>query len=348
MYDLVSGSQILKSSYFLNKTRSMEAFPHLKENELKGALVYNDDIAFTACRYGAAIANYVEVVELLKGPSENPSHTDACGNRKLVVNGARMRDLLTGKEFTVRARCVVNATGPFTDDVRKMEDKGLEPICQPSSGTHIILPNYYSPEHMGLLDPSTTDGRVIFFLPWLGHVIAGTTDHSCEVTTSPEPTDDDIQFILSEIKSYLSSDLKEYGLDRDVALHLTSTYGGHAVEIAQRAKLTGRRYPLVGRRLHPDFPVIEAEIPWACGEYACNAIDFLARRCRVAFLDVRVAGEILPKVIDLMGAEYNWSASRKKKEFNDTMHFLRTEMGLDMKRKRDIEVNFPVEELKVG
>lgn len=66
----------------------------------------------------------------------------------------------------------------------------------------------FSPEHMGLLDPSTRDGRVIFFLPWLGHVIAGTTDHPCEVTTSPEPTDDDVQFILSEIKSYLSSDLK--------------------------------------------------------------------------------------------------------------------------------------------
>ena len=61
---------------------------------------------------------------------------------------------------------------------------------------------------MGLLDPSTTDGRVIFFLPWLGHVVAGTTDHPCKVTTSPEPTDDDVQFILSEIKHYLSSDLK--------------------------------------------------------------------------------------------------------------------------------------------
>ena len=61
---------------------------------------------------------------------------------------------------------------------------------------------------MGLLDPSTTDGRVIFFLPWLGHVVAGTTDRPCEVTTSPEPTDEDVQFILSEIKHYLSPDLK--------------------------------------------------------------------------------------------------------------------------------------------
>lgn len=101
------------------------------------------DIAFTASRHGAAIANYVEVVELLKGPSESPSQKDASGKPKLVVNGARVRDLLTGKEFVVHARCVVNAGGPFTDDIRKMENKNLKPICQPSSGVHIVLPNYY-------------------------------------------------------------------------------------------------------------------------------------------------------------------------------------------------------------
>ncbi|KAM3187915.1 hypothetical protein ACTXT7_001321 [Hymenolepis weldensis] len=455
------------------------------------------DIAFTACRHGAAIANYVEVIELLKGPSDDPKQKDANGNPKLVVNGARMKDLLTGKEFTVHARCVVNAAGPFTDDIRKMENKEIKSICQPSSGIHIASnlitlnkrPDIeFIPENMGLLDPSTTDGRVIFFLPWLGHVVAGTTDHPCEVTTSPEPTDDDVQFILSEIKSYLSTDLKvrrgdvlsvwsgirplvsdpnskdtqsiarnhiisvgdnnlitiaggkwttyrkmaeetvdkcvkvcglkpkskcqtlglrlngahgwspnlfiqltqEYGIERDVAVHLASTYGGRAVDIAQLAKLTGRRYPLVGRKLHPDFPIIEAEdlpsllvvskerfgleyiafntekgkrivkfedlgpeinnfcttVKWACKEYASNAIDFLARRSRVAFLNVQVAEEILPKVIDLMGDEYNWSCQRKRKEFYDTMRFLRTEMGLGMKRNKEVLVNFTEDEKK--
>nr|CDS16931.1 glycerol 3 phosphate dehydrogenase [Echinococcus granulosus] len=454
MYDLVSGTQILKSSYFLNKSRSMEIFPHLKNEKLKGALVYYDgqhddarmclDVAFTASRYGAAIANYVEVLELLKGPSEDPKQKDVSGKPKLVVNGARLRDLLSGKEFVVRARCVVNATGPFTDEIRKMENNKLDPICQPSSGVHIVLPNYYSPENMGLLDPSTTDGRVIFFLPWLGHVVAGTTDHSCKLATSPEPTDDDVQFILSEIKSYLSPDLKvrrgdvlsvwsgirplvsdpnskdtqsiarnhvitvgennlvtiaggkwttyrkmaeetvdecvkvcglkpkskcrtvglrlngahgwspnlfiqlsqEYGIDRDVAIHLASTYGGHAVKVAQQAKLTGRRYPLAGRRLHPNFPIIEAEVTEACREYACNAIDFLARRTRLAFLDVRAAEEVLPKLIDLMAAELNWCPLRKKKEFEVAMKFLKTEMGLAMKRTKTVPANFSPEEVE--
>lgn len=70
---------------------------------------------------------------------------------------------------------VINATGPFTDGLRKMDDNANAEIVAPSSGVHIILPNYYSPRNMGLLDPATSDGRVIFFLPWQGNTIAGTT-----------------------------------------------------------------------------------------------------------------------------------------------------------------------------
>lgn len=66
---------------------------------------------------------------------------------------------------------------------------------------------YYSPQKMGLLDPATSDGRVIFFLPWLRGTIAGTTDQPCEVSRQPAPTEDDISFILSEIKNYLNKDV---------------------------------------------------------------------------------------------------------------------------------------------
>lgn len=89
---------------------------------------------------------------------------DSDGNEK--VSGARVRDEITGKEWDVRAKCVVNATGPFTDSIRQMDHKTVANICAPSAGVHIVLPDYYSPESMGLLDPSTSDGRVIFFLPW--------------------------------------------------------------------------------------------------------------------------------------------------------------------------------------
>lgn len=83
--------------------------------------------------------------------------------------------------WEVKAKCIINATGPFTDHIRKMDDPTVQTICCPSSGVHIVLPGYYSPQQMGLLDPSTSDGRVIFFLPWLNQTIAGTTDLPCDV-----------------------------------------------------------------------------------------------------------------------------------------------------------------------
>ena len=107
----------------------------------------------------------------------------------------------------MKARCVINAAGPYTDSVRKLDDNTTPEICQPSSGVHIVLPDYYSPANMGLLDPSTSDGRVIFFLPWQKSTIAGTTDTKCDVTDFPQPKEEEIQFILTEIKNYLSPDV---------------------------------------------------------------------------------------------------------------------------------------------
>ena len=73
--------------------------------------------------------------------------------------------MLTGEEFDVKAKGVVNATGPFCDALRKMDDPTSADIVSPSSGVHVTFPGYFSPRGMGLLDPATSDGRVIFFLP---------------------------------------------------------------------------------------------------------------------------------------------------------------------------------------
>lgn len=109
-------------------------------------------IALTAVRYNASIANYVEAVEILKGKPypKALSCAEKLGEKKsvseepqTVVTGARVRDRLSGKEFVIRARCVINATGPYTDALRQMDDAKQAPICQPSSGVHIILPGYY-------------------------------------------------------------------------------------------------------------------------------------------------------------------------------------------------------------
>lgn len=156
-------------------------------------------IALTATRHGATVANHVRCVNLLRT-------TDASG--KEILCGAHLKDEISGKEWDVKAKVIINATGPFTDSIRKMDDPAVKTICAPSSGVHIVLPGYYSPEQMGLLDPSTSDGRVIFFLPWQKGTIAGTTDLPCEITHSPKPTEDEILFILQEIKNYLNPDVE--------------------------------------------------------------------------------------------------------------------------------------------
>ncbi|XP_051666121.1 glycerol-3-phosphate dehydrogenase, mitochondrial isoform X2 [Manacus candei] len=430
LYDLVAGSQCLKRSYVLTKSRALELFPMLRKDKLVGAIVYYDGqhndarmnlaIALTAARYGAATANYAEVRGLLK--STDPA------SGKLRVCGVRCRDVLTGKEFDVRAKCVINATGPFTDSVRKMDDEEVPNICQPSAGVHIVMPGYYSPDNMGLLDPATSDGRVIFFLPWEKMTIAGTTDSPTDVTSHPIPTEEDINFILSEVRNYLGADVEvrrgdvlaawsgirplvtdpnskdtqsisrnhvvtisdsglvtiaggkwttyramardtidaaiqehnlkagssktmglkleggqdwsptlyirlvqDYGLESEVAQHLASTYGDKAFEVAKIAQVTGKRWPIVGKRLVSEFPYIEAEVVYGVKEYARTAVDIISRRTRLAFLNVQAAEEALPRIVDIMGKELNWSEQKKKEELETARKFLYYEMGYKVK-----------------
>ncbi|XP_073503254.1 glycerol-3-phosphate dehydrogenase, mitochondrial isoform X2 [Phyllobates terribilis] len=425
-YDLVAGSQCLKSSYVLSKSKALELFPMLQKDRLVGAIVYYDGqhndarmnlaIALTAARYGAATANYTEVVGLLKKTDPETGTEHVCG--------ARCKDVLTGQEFDVRAKCVINATGPFTDSLRKMDNQQTNKICQPSAGVHIVIPGYYSPDNMGLLDPATSDGRVIFFLPWEKMTIAGTTDTPTEITHHPIPTEEDINFILTEVRNYLSSDVEvrrgdvlaawsgirplvtnpnstdtqsisrnhvvdvsesglvtiaggkwttyrsmaedtlnaaikahnlkagpcrtvglfleggkdwaptlyirlvqDYGLESEVAQHLAATYGDKAFEVAKLAKVTGKRWPIVGKRLVSEFPYIEAEVKYALREYACTAVDVISRRTRLAFLNVQAAEEALPRIVDIMAKELNWKEQKKKDELETAKQFLYYEMG---------------------
>ncbi|GCB66575.1 hypothetical protein scyTo_0004992 [Scyliorhinus torazame] len=368
-------------------------------------------------KYGAAIANYVEVVSLLKNKDLDTGKEYVCG--------AKCRNVETDEFFDVKAKCVINATGPFSDSLRQMDDEKVEKICRPSSGVHIVLPGYYSPESMGLLDPATSDGRVIFFLPWEKVVIAGTTDTPTEVTSKPIPHEEEINFILSEIRNYLNPDVEVrrgdvlaawsgirplvsdpnskdtqsisrshivqvtdsklvtiaggkwttyrkmaedtldaaveacnlnfakpcmtiglqlegsqkwtptlyislvqyYGLGPEVAHHLTSTYGDKALQVAKLAQVTGKRWPIVGKRLVAEFPYIEAEVRYAMKEYACTAIDIIARRTRLAFVNVQAAEEALPRIVEIMASELNWTEKRIQDELKAVQQFLYHEMG---------------------
>ena len=154
----------------------------------------NVALALSSMYHGAIVTNYTQVTDLIK---------DEDGQ----INGAVIEDRLSGKKISVRAKTIINATGPFCDHIRKMDDQKVIPMVSPSAGTHIILPNYFSPTNMGLIDPSTSDGRVLFFLPWEGNVISGTTDTPSELDYNPKAGEGDIEFILKEINGYLSDDV---------------------------------------------------------------------------------------------------------------------------------------------
>ncbi len=156
----------------------------------------NVTLALTALYHGALVTNYTQVVELIKD------------NESGAVKGAVIEDVLTGNRIPVHARVVINATGPFCDTIRRLDDQKCEAIVSPSSGTHIVLPNYFSPRSMGLIDPSTSDGRVLFFLPWEGNVISGTTDAPSPLEFHPKAKESEIEFILGEIDRYLTPEVK--------------------------------------------------------------------------------------------------------------------------------------------
>jgi glycerol-3-phosphate dehydrogenase len=122
--------------------------------------------------------------------------------------------------------------------------------------------------------------------------------------------------------------IQQFGLETEVAKHLSESYGDRAWTVASMAEPTGLSWPLHGQRLHHLYPYIEAEARYAVRrEYALTATDFVARRTRLSFLNVQVTLEALPRVIEIMGEELGWDQSRREQEFTNTVDFLRS-MGL--------------------
>lgn len=143
MYDILAGKENMESSYWMTKGKALEAFPMLKPDGLVGAVVYYDgqhndsrmniSLVATAVQHGAIVANQCEVVALHKKP-------DPARGGELRINGATLKDRMTGEEFNVRCRGVINATGPFSDGVRKLDEPTVQEIVAPSAGVHITLP----------------------------------------------------------------------------------------------------------------------------------------------------------------------------------------------------------------
>ena len=205
MYDALAGKDGLGRTEFLSKDKTLRLLPTVRTDHLKGGVKYWDGqfddarlalaLARTAAAKGALLVNYCPAKELVH---ENGK-----------VAGVVCEDAETGRQFTVKARCVVNATGPWVDLFRQQDaemlGKPVKPMVAPSQGVHVVVDRDFLPTDHALLVPKTADGRVLFAVPWLGKVILGTTDTPRhDLAREPLPFAEEIDFILREAGNYLS------------------------------------------------------------------------------------------------------------------------------------------------
>ncbi len=201
VYDILAGRLGLSRSTVVSASGAAGLIPTISQDGLRGGVVYSDAqfndtrlamiLARTAAQHGATLLNDAPVRALIKD-----------GGRLV---GAVVEDAVSGARHEVRARAVVNATGVFADDVRRMDDPDAKPMMAPSQGVHLVLDRSFLPSDTGILIPKTDDGRVIFIIPWQGHTLAGTTDTELPApVVEPTAQEDEVDFILTHIDRYLT------------------------------------------------------------------------------------------------------------------------------------------------
>jgi glycerol-3-phosphate dehydrogenase len=201
LYDWISGTLSMGSSNFINRSKTLELLPGIKKEGLLGGVRYHDgqfddarlavNLMQTIIEHGGSAVNYVRVEGLLK-------------DDKGQTAGARVRDEATSASYDVKAKAVVNATGVFVDTILNMDNNDAEKQICVSQGTHIVLDKKFYPSVNALMIPETSDGRVLFVIPWHNKVILGTTDTPVtEASLEPKPMEAEIEFILQTAKGYL-------------------------------------------------------------------------------------------------------------------------------------------------
>lgn len=206
-YDFL-GSWTAPSSYVMSSSRARQEFPQMDGHRMKYVSVFyegehndartNVAIAMTAAMHGACISNYAKVEKILF-------------DDKGVAIGVEVLDKAKpdAKPFQVKAKKVIYSGGPFTDGLRQLsEGQDVKPVVNGSGGTHIVLPPYYCPRQIGMVDMMTSRGSFLFFIPWEGYTLVGTTDVKTKPDLRHEVPEDEIQYLINECERYLSPSLK--------------------------------------------------------------------------------------------------------------------------------------------
>lgn len=206
VYDVLSGKLSLGKTLLLNKQETIERLPGIDTAKLSGGILYYDgrfddarlaiDMAVTAAAQGALMVNYCKALSLIKE------------NKK--VKGIVVKELIGGKEYEVKGKVIINATGVFANYLMQDDEPNMKNIVTPSQGIHLVVDKKFFPGSNAMMIPKTDDGRVLFAVPWHNKVVIGTTDTQVDtISENPKPLREEIDFVLHHANRYLAADISE-------------------------------------------------------------------------------------------------------------------------------------------
>lgn len=201
IYDLMAGKLGLGPSTILDHKETIALIPNVKQEDLRGGVIYHDgqfddarmavSMAQTAENHGATLLNYVGVTGLEK--------------QNDLITGLTATDTLTNTDYQLKARVVINATGVFSDQILQLDQPECPAMIRPSQGVHLVLEKKFLKGPHAIMIPQTSDGRVLFAVPWHQHVVVGTTDTPIDTATAePIPLEEEIDFILANAAAYMT------------------------------------------------------------------------------------------------------------------------------------------------
>tara|TARA_A100001011_G_scaffold232974_1_gene241019 strand:+ start:14394 stop:15944 length:1551 start_codon:yes stop_codon:yes gene_type:complete len=201
VYDMMAGNLGLGPSELLNKKETIALINNVKKEGLRGGVIYHDgqfddsrmaiSLARTAHELNATLLNYIQVNGFIKN--------------KGLITGVKALDTESGKNYKIKAKVVINATGVFSDNIIQMDQPDANPMIRPSQGVHLVLEKEFLDGPHAIMIPHTTDGRVLFAVPWHKYVVVGTTDTPINKTLEePRPLNQEIDFILTNAGQYMT------------------------------------------------------------------------------------------------------------------------------------------------
>jgi glycerol-3-phosphate dehydrogenase len=225
LYDLMAGKEGLGRSRILSRESAMQALPKVRSDGLRGGVIYYDG-QFDDARFAIAL---LRTLLDLDGVAVNYARVTGLLKTKGRVCGVSAQDAESGADFEATGRLVINATGIFSDDLRQMDEPGAKPMLAVSQGTHFVLPRHFLPGEAALMIPKTSDGRVLFAIPWHDRVVVGTTDSAVpRPAYEPEAMRDERNFLLANIERFLGT--------RPVATEVLSMWSGQRPLVRQPDK----------------------------------------------------------------------------------------------------------------